>query len=626
MRISHSKTWAQLQDRVAALLSHLWVPHGIALFGGLVFLLASVVSAHGQRAVIDEGLYLYKGYLFASGRYIPFEDYGLWTNHMPLSFLIPGYVQRLFGPGLRTGRYLAIVESMLLLIGLWLLTKRLRGAWWGSAVVWAMALNIGGIRIYSQADTQALGAALLIWCLVLIAGRDRKNWHMVVGGLLTGAMFVTRINLAPALPLILLYVFWQSGFRQGLIASFSAALPIIGFHLLYWPDIIKLWASIIPEDMLAFLNPWRLTHSGEFTTAAETEWDSIVLSVMQAFRFHFAAFFGAMITIAFWSRRRAPVSETSVRVGAFMIVLFLSLALFNAWGAIGGGFCVFCFRSYSAYYAPLGLLALATSFGALNKTPSSVRQLGALMLLAVILIGLGFSTFGDYGESLIRTRLPRLGEPGALPLWEILSDRLGWSFGVSRRIVPAALGSAAVGVVIILAWGIGRGMERVGGGSPGAAFLAWITVLLLGSLLSPTGLLGGGYAYYLCGGDVIMGYERAGRELESQIDAGQLIYWDAYAPVLLLYIPDVEIFPPQLNAEYSFAQGGDPDQLVKFGRWNQALADIWLRQADHILVEETSLSSYAEGMENGELLRSGVVSSPEPCRPEGKIHIFRMAP
>jgi hypothetical protein len=113
--------------------------------------------------------------------------------------------------------------------------------------------------------------------------------------------------------------------------------------------------------------------------------------------------------------------------------------------------------------------------------------------------------------------------------------------------------------------------------------------------------------------------------LDSQIDGEQLIYWDAYAPVLLLYLPDVEIFPPQLNADYSYAQGGDPDQLVKFGRWNLALANSWLEQADRILVEEASLSKYAQAMENGDLVRIGAVSSPEACRPEGKIHILRKA-
>src|SRR3990172_8033653 len=86
----------------------------ITILGGLAYLSQSLVYAHTQFSLLDEGAYLYKGYLFATGQYRLYQDYGPWTNHMPLAFLIPGYVQVLFGPGLRTGRYLAVGLSLLL--------------------------------------------------------------------------------------------------------------------------------------------------------------------------------------------------------------------------------------------------------------------------------------------------------------------------------------------------------------------------------------------------------------------------------------------------------------------------------------------------------------------------------
>jgi hypothetical protein len=57
---------------------------------------------------------------------------------MPLAFLIPGFAQVLFGPGLRTGRYLAIVLGGLMLLGLYLSTRRLAGKWWAAGVVLAL--------------------------------------------------------------------------------------------------------------------------------------------------------------------------------------------------------------------------------------------------------------------------------------------------------------------------------------------------------------------------------------------------------------------------------------------------------------------------------------------------------
>ena len=77
--------------------------------------------------MLDEGLYLYKGFLYASGRYWPFQDFGPWTNHMPLAFLIPGWIQRLVEPGLRTGRLYALALAALFLLAVWILARRLGG-------------------------------------------------------------------------------------------------------------------------------------------------------------------------------------------------------------------------------------------------------------------------------------------------------------------------------------------------------------------------------------------------------------------------------------------------------------------------------------------------------------------
>ena len=100
-----------------------------ALLGAGVYLIQAWSYAHSQASVMDEGLYLYKGFLFTEGVYPPFQDFGPLTNHMPLSFLVPGAFQQTFGPGLRTGRFAALALGMLMLLGLWLAGKPLGGRW-----------------------------------------------------------------------------------------------------------------------------------------------------------------------------------------------------------------------------------------------------------------------------------------------------------------------------------------------------------------------------------------------------------------------------------------------------------------------------------------------------------------
>jgi len=99
------------------------------------------VFAHTQESVLDEGAYLYKGYLFATGQYTIYQPYGPWSNHMPLAFLIPGYVQQFFGPGIRTGRYFSIFLTGLTLLGVWLLARRLGNKWWAAAAMLVIAID-----------------------------------------------------------------------------------------------------------------------------------------------------------------------------------------------------------------------------------------------------------------------------------------------------------------------------------------------------------------------------------------------------------------------------------------------------------------------------------------------------
>ena len=123
---NHSKeVWRTVGFRFDTLRNLPWLTEGVAIIGGILYFVQSLRNAHGLDSILDEGAYLFKGYLFATGQYVPFQDYGLWTNKMPLSFLLPGYIQLVFGPGVRTGRYFAVFLGLLILFGLWLLAKRL---------------------------------------------------------------------------------------------------------------------------------------------------------------------------------------------------------------------------------------------------------------------------------------------------------------------------------------------------------------------------------------------------------------------------------------------------------------------------------------------------------------------
>ena len=78
--------------------------------------------------------------------------------------------------------------------------------------------------------------------LVLVMGEQRPLWQIVLGSILAGLMGMTRINMLPVLPLLVLYIFWQHGLK----ASVSALLAG-GATVIFSPSPGVACATILPS-------------------------------------------------------------------------------------------------------------------------------------------------------------------------------------------------------------------------------------------------------------------------------------------------------------------------------------------------------------------------------------------
>jgi hypothetical protein len=205
----------------------------ITVIGVLFYVAQSWYFANSLDSIGDEGSYLYKGYMFARGDYYPFQEYTFWTNKAPLSFLIPGYIQLWFGPGLREARYFAIFLSFLMLIAIWITARRLGGKAWAALAVWVFALSFSQISVYSEAVSQGLVACMLAWMFVLTLGENRPLWQLVLGSALAVLIVMTRQNMAVVPALLVGYVFWQYGSAR--CGRWTSAL-FYCLHVFYWPE------------------------------------------------------------------------------------------------------------------------------------------------------------------------------------------------------------------------------------------------------------------------------------------------------------------------------------------------------------------------------------------------------
>lgn len=609
-----------------------WVAEGLALLAGIAYVGQSWLYAHTQDSILDEGAYLYKGYLFLTGKYTIFQDYGPWSNHMPLSFYIPGAIQVLFGPGLRPARYFAIFVGALMLAGLWLVARRLGGRWWAAAAVLAVAWNPAGIKVYSVALSQGLVACMFVWMLFFVLGGDRPLWQISIASALAGMMVMTRINLLPALPLLVLYVFWQYGRKAGIISALVGGLVVVVGHALVGPGILRIWAYWLPESLTPFLNTWRPP------TGAVGFWDptislsSRLASFFHSFRFQFIALAGALGAWLLWPGKDRWRNREDYRSAVFLSGLFGSLWLAHLWATMGKDYCVFCLAGYTAFFSSAGILLVVLTFASWRSQLPWWRRAVILILLLILSAGIGFGSFEDVGDSLWEMQISRLfvGEPlrfaETVPLGGVLENQFHLGYQVLRRLIPAAFGLGAGIAVLALALALGYLFARRSNGPKHTAgYWSVLIFFAAGALLTPSVVLGGGYRTYDCQGDVIRSYEVAGEHLANLIRPGSSVYWRGrLSAVPLLYVPGISIFPPQLNGDYTYHVGGDPAALAKYGFWNEALARQWAGQTDVILIARHYYDGWLKNLVNaGDFNEYERTPASAHCSEDAQIRVFK---
>lgn len=628
-----------------------WLARLAALSGVMVYTFQSWDYIHHLDSVLDEGAYLLKGLLFVRGVYTPFQDYGPLTNHTPLAFLIPGIIQVLFGPGLRPARYFVLLVGVLILIGLWLLVRRLRGEGWAAATVWVIALNPAVIKMYNVATSQVLIACLLVWMLVCILGEDRKPWQLAVGGALAGIALMTRINLAAVLPIIVFYIGWQHGRAAAILAALSGGAVVLIGHLAYWPDILKLWTYWLPDALTPFLDPWREPEAVRYWNPP-TDFNGRVISFFYGFRYHFVALWAALSAWILWPARKAWKTAADFRSAVLLSALLLVLGAMHATASLGLNYCIFCYPVYLSFFDFTGLLLFLVMLPSLTRQIHPLRQGLLAALLLFLTTGIAYSAFSDFknwGEDLLKKNVPRVANlqilPGTVKLWALLENRFGWPYEAQWRYLIPTLGLVMGVSILLLAFLIFliRRLHKAEPSISPAAYLLSLT-LMTGVILSPTKLLGNGFETYDCGQsetersptedlvplpasalDVIQSYEAAGHHLAGLIPAGAKVYWrGTLSAVPLLYLDSPQLFPSQINQDYTLYLTGDDKELERFSFWSNTLARRWVQEADYVLVSKRYYQDWlaeilADPLQFEERTPTAPVS---PCDPRSVIHIF----
>lgn len=617
--------------------SNTWNAEVLSLVAVIVCLLQSIIYAHILYVSMDEGTYLNKGLLFVKGVYRPFQEYGPWNNKMPLSCYIHGAAQALFGPGLRTGRYFAVFLIALMLVGTWLVIRRLGGRWWAAIILWAVAINPSYFMLYSLATSQGIVACMLVWVFVLILGKQRPLWQTTLGGILASFLIMTRQNMLPVVFFTVGYTFWENGKRAGWHAALVSILTLFISHVIYWPNIMYIWLPWVPNNIRQILfSDWQITLDGTtstWTTAYGFRTTSYgFLTKMFVFwesvRLYFFPIIGTLTTWILWPKRSMWKSDEKYKIAVVLSGTFIVLTAAHMWASMGENYCLFCFSGYLAFFIQIGWLLVVVSYSSWVRSPGFWRQMLVYLFIVVCTTGMGLGAYQELDDIFLNIQVPRMKNmrilSGMTELWRLLSNKFGWSYEMLQQLLPAVAGML-VGVVILIIAVLYFAVICKKKPSINLGYTAIIWFFIIGIVFSPTHMMGGGKYQDICGWDIISSHEAVGAYLEKIVPAGSLVFWqNDISPVPLLYMTDITIFPAQLDHWYNCFEGGDPEQLLKWGYWNNRLSRQWMQEADYLLIAERYvLSFYNNEYLEGEYDEREPSPSTVPCQDRSLIHIFR---
>ena len=606
-----------------------WTPGLLAALGVFLYLIQAVIYAHTTIPGLDEGSYLLKGILFLRGMYEPFQLYGPLTNKAPFAFLIPGFVEYLFGAGLRTGRYFAIFTGLMTVLGIWITSRRWGGKWIALAVTWVFALSPMIIKIHAITASEVIIACMLSWTCVFVLAEHRFLWQIILGAALAACAVLTRQNMAPILPLLVSYVFWQHGRQKGIWAFIAGSAIFVAVHAYYWPNILTIWAPWLPESITPFLNPFRLPKDALPVWDPSIDFWNRLLAFFQGIRYHFFPVVGSIASLCIWSRPSRWKSASAFRAAVFLASLYFLLFALHAWAAVASQYesysCVFCFNPYLTFFDPLGVLLTVIVFSYSNEQEDSLfKRFVLIFILLIVAAGIGYSLFELVGPQILNLNVPRMRDGQILSGTTLLVDFLKNKFMLTvpsiKRIISTICGlvvALSLTLMLLTVWKRGK--------STGFLRLLANSFLITGFLFFP--LLNYGQSALDCKQDLILANERLGEHLNRVIPHNSLVYWEGgLSFVPLVYVPYIRIFPPQINDGYTFRNGGDPDLLYRLSHWNGALNNQWINSADVFIVEERRYDQWAAFLSSKHFEEYPSSSYVPSCQEGSGLRIFHKLP
>lgn len=170
-------------------------------------------AAITQGTWLDETNYIVRAWWYVSGLEAPYGETDA-VRYVPLHFLALGFWQSLFGHDVITSRLWSVVLTGFNIFLLIALIRRLGGVWWAAAfAVLIFVFSEESTFYFSSATPYALVVFLQLSALNVVIDIERSRiWsRSVMLGVLLTALYLTRVEMAPFIALILVTILVRGG-------------------------------------------------------------------------------------------------------------------------------------------------------------------------------------------------------------------------------------------------------------------------------------------------------------------------------------------------------------------------------------------------------------------------------
>jgi hypothetical protein len=444
---------------------------------------------------------------------------------------------------------------------------------------------------------------------------------------------------------MVIFIFWQHGWRKGMAATFGGLLVCVVVLSLFWPEVLKFISGWVPEGWLAYVEPYRSPWGQQHVPAGfgylplsawigdfETlQWQGIK-AFAEAINFNLVPFLAVAGTLFFWPRHRGWESVQHKRLSFILLFTWLVMAGMHTWVALSGRSCqFFCLAGYFTFFNFIALLLLpAAAYSWRGHIPGwrNLLSMGVIFGIVYGALYTGGYTQGWMFEQwykLMHTEIPRIS--GGKILWDerglllsLFEAKLKLDYHLLVEVLPKYVYWI---LLILLVFAIVPLFHRLKWRTVRAPYsVAWLTIVALlvaGVVLSPTPILRYDTPVLSCEDNVIDSHEEVGSQLAEMIEPGSLVYQDLTSNMLFLYLPEIEIFPPQLNINFSFihpSNSADSDEIYRFGYWDEHLKQDWLAEADVLLIPNQFAANWHDELTSDEWQMVGEAGPYETCRPD----------